>query len=245
MRGPRWEILVWQSSALEIGRTPRGVTASRRSGDPGAETSHETGPTSVTSQRDGEGDPGQPLEGGGSSGHDGPDSEDLFEQAMEGVQPLDGPPSVPRQKTPSRKAGKPTAGKVKFTVERWGPRGSEQVEGRASGVSRRTLRRLRRGYFPLEQRLDLHGMGQAEGRRAVAEALTRAWERGRRCLLVVHGRGLHSEGEPVLKSSLPEWLAEAPHGPRVQAFVTAPRKLGGAGATLVLLRRQRRRKDPR
>jgi DNA-nicking Smr family endonuclease len=57
-------------------------------------------------------------------------------------------------------------------------------------------------------------------------------------VLVVHGRGLHSPGAPVLKHALPGWLAEPPLGQRVLAFASATPPHGGTGATFVLLRRE-------
>lgn len=128
-----------------------------------------------------------------------------------------------------------TEGPVTFAIERTG----ERIEGRAPGIDRRQLRRLRSGRIEIDTRLDLHGVEAATAERALRDALAAAWEADQRCLLVVHGRGLHSEGAPVIKRALPEWLAEAPHGPRVMAFASALPEHGGTGATYVLLRRKR------
>jgi DNA-nicking Smr family endonuclease len=62
---------------------------------------------------------------------------------------------------------------------------------------------------------------------------------GGRCVLVIHGRGRHSEGEPVLKEALLEWLAEPPVASLVMAFASASGGDGGVGATYVLLRSER------
>ena len=115
----------------------------------------------------------------------------------------------------------------------------ERVEGQVSGIDRRTLERFRSGGFPVESAVDLHGFEATAARRAVLELLDTAWRKGQRCVRVVHGRGAHSEDGPVLKRALLDWLAEAPMGRRVMAFASAPAEQGGAGATLVLLRRQR------
>ena len=89
--------------------------------------------------------------------------------------------------------------------------------------------------------LDLHGFTEAEARAVVRHEVEESWRRGRRCLLVIHGRGRHSAGGPVLREALPDWLATPPLAHRVIAFVTAPERYGGAGATLVLLRPGRKR----
>jgi DNA-nicking Smr family endonuclease len=58
-------------------------------------------------------------------------------------------------------------------------------------------------------------------------------------VLIIHGRGLHSKSGPVLREALPEWLSSQPLSQGIMAFASAPRGLGGPGATLVLLRRDR------
>jgi DNA-nicking Smr family endonuclease len=118
-----------------------------------------------------------------------------------------------------------------------GLRNGERLEGRAPGIDRKLLRRLRAGAFEVELRIDLHGLLAAEARESVREALLGALAAGRRCALVIHGRGLHSADEPVLKRALPDWLAEPPLGERVMAFASATSEDGGLGATYVLLRK--------
>ncbi len=127
------------------------------------------------------------------------------------------------------------AGPVRFALRREG----ERLLGLAPGVDRRHLRRLRSGAVEVDRRVDLHGMDLAGAEAALREALLAALAAGARCVLVVHGRGLHSPAGPVLKEALPAWLAAPPVGPRVLAFATAGRAAGGAGATYVLLRRSR------
>jgi DNA-nicking Smr family endonuclease len=71
------------------------------------------------------------------------------------------------------------------------------------------------------------------------ETLARVHAEGGRCVLVIHGRGRHSETEPILKEALLDWLAEPPVGSLVLAFSSALGRDGGVGATYVLLRRER------
>lgn len=123
-----------------------------------------------------------------------------------------------------------------FEVTREG----ERVYGLARGVDAAHLRRLRRGEPPPDRELDLHGLAAREAREDVAFELREAFDAGERCLRIVHGRGLHSPGAPVLKEALLEWLQEPGLGERVLAFASAPPAQGGAGALLVLLRRARR-----
>ena len=152
-----------------------------------------------------------------------------------GVRPLAKGKQVPPPPPPrSRPRPADDAPAVAFEVTLSG----ERLEGRAPGVDRATLRRLRRGEVAVESTLDLHGCDRAGARTALREHLLAAAGAGQRCALVIHGRGRGSESGPVLKQALPNWLAEAPLGAWVMAFTSATPEAGGSGATYVLLRRR-------
>ena len=121
----------------------------------------------------------------------------------------------------------------------------EHVEGWVVGLDPRVLQRLRAGEFSVQGHVDLHGMTVEEARDAVRQFVLRALRAGHRCILVVHGRGKNSpERRPILKDALKGWLSRGELAHVVLAFSTARRCDGGAGATYVLLRRQRRRRKP-
>lgn len=168
---------------------------------------------------------------GGERDDDGPSE---FEAAMADVVKLGGrdrklAPVPPRAAKAPASEHEP----VRFEDLRNG----ERIEGRAPGIDRKLLRRLRAGAFDVEQRFDLHGLLAAEAREVLQEALLEAFAAGRRCVLVIHGRGLHSAEEPVLKRALPGWLAEPALGGHILAFSSATPAHGGFGATYVLLRK--------
>jgi DNA-nicking Smr family endonuclease len=119
-------------------------------------------------------------------------------------------------------------------------RSGERSEGLARGIDPAHLGRLRRGERPIERRVDLHGLTAAAARRELTAELRAAFTEGVRCVLVVHGRGLHSEAGPVLRDGLVDWLIAAPLASWVMAFATAQPRHGGPGASYVLLRRARR-----
>ena len=104
-----------------------------------------------------------------------------------------------------------------------------------AGVDRATAERLKRGRTPVEARLDLHGMTQAEAHRALAGFVARSRAAGRRCLLVITGHGRISGG--VLKAAVPRWLGEPELRRHVLAIAPAQPQAGGSGALYVLLRR--------
>jgi len=117
----------------------------------------------------------------------------------------------------------------------------EFIEGRVPGLDPAIVRRLRRGEFAVQGHVDLHGMTREEAKQAVDAFLRASRRAGKRCVLLVHGRGIHSKDQvPILKEALRSWLATARFGRHVLAFATARPADGGAGAIYVLLRRSGR-----
>jgi len=118
----------------------------------------------------------------------------------------------------------------------------EYVEGARVGLDPRLLTRLRRGEFAVQDHIDLHGMIQPDAKHALQQFVIKSVGKGRRTVLVVHGRGLGSPGgRPILKHAAAQWLSHGEIGAHVHAFATAKPQDGGAGAMYVLLRRDRRR----
>jgi DNA-nicking Smr family endonuclease len=115
---------------------------------------------------------------------------------------------------------------------------------RFSGIDRASAERLKRGLQPIEGRLDLHGMTQAEAHRAVAEFVHRSRDAGRRCVLVITGRGFGPTGPGILKLAVPRWLEEAGLRRHILAVAQAQPRDGGAGAVYLMLRRHRREPRP-
>lgn len=125
-------------------------------------------------------------------------------------------------------------GKARFDISD----SDEFIEGAIEGLDRRVLQKLRRGDFAFRDHLDLHGMKKDEAKEEVEAFLAEMHGTGRRCVLIVHGRGLNSKDNiPVLKVALKGWLERGRIARRVLAFCTARPSDGGAGAMYVLLRR--------
>ncbi len=103
-------------------------------------------------------------------------------------------------------------------------------------IDRRTWLRLRRGNYPIDARLDLHGLTQAEAYARLGAFLGGAHARGNRCVLIITGRALGRGG--TLRTMTPRWLDEAPNRALVLAFAQAQLRHGGEGALYVLLRRR-------
>jgi DNA-nicking Smr family endonuclease len=114
----------------------------------------------------------------------------------------------------------------------------EYIEGVADGIDRRLLKRLRAGEYAVQAHLDLHGATREEAKERVARFILDSRRAGRRCVLLVHGRGNHSKDQiPVLKMAVRSWLERGHIARSVLAFATARPADGGAGAVYVLLRR--------
>lgn len=116
--------------------------------------------------------------------------------------------------------------------------------GHHPNVDSRTAGRLKRGKLEIDGRIDLHGMTQARAHTALAAFVHRAWNEGRRCVLVITGKGSFSAEGGVLKRAVPLWLADPPLRAMVLAVQPAQPRDGGDGALYVLIKRRRDRKDP-
>ena len=115
----------------------------------------------------------------------------------------------------------------------------EIKHGDAPGLDKRTAKRLRQGRLDVEARLDLHGFRQDKAHVALNEFLAAAFHTGKRCVLVITGKGTLSPGGGVLKKMVPRWLNETPNRNRILSFNHAKPKDGGNGALYILLKGKR------
>ncbi len=102
--------------------------------------------------------------------------------------------------------------------------------------------KLGRGTEPIDARIDLHGMTQADAHAALAHFLRRAQRDGARVVLVITGKGARPGSDPhaergVLKRQVPLWLESSELRPFVVGFESAGVGHGGAGALYVRVRR--------
>ncbi|MCB1383058.1 MAG: Smr/MutS family protein [Notoacmeibacter sp.] len=109
--------------------------------------------------------------------------------------------------------------------------------GDVPGFDRPTRRKLEKGRLPIEARIDLHGLFQAEAHAMLHGFLARAHARGMRHVLVITGKGSSIGSEGVLNRALPGWLSTPLFRGMVSGHETAARRHGGEGAFYVRLRR--------
>jgi len=156
---------------------------------------------------------------------------EAFERAMVDVVRLERDPRGRVRTAPPRSAQPAASSPADHAGEIDGPDDSFA----APGIDRREIRKLRRGEYVVEDRHDLHGMTAADACASVKRFIENSRHRRHRCVCIVHGRGLHSEGKAsVLKPRVRECLRSHRS---VLAYANAPRADGGAGAVYVLLRK--------
>jgi DNA-nicking Smr family endonuclease len=103
------------------------------------------------------------------------------------------------------------------------------------GVDRGVIRKLRRGQYSIEAQLDLHGMTVPVAKAAVSNFLQVCLTGGKRCLIIIHGKGHGSfQRQPILKGQLNVWLQKRAE---VLAFCSTRPVDGGTGSVYVLLKR--------
>ncbi len=162
--------------------------------------------------------------------------DELFRQALGGVTPLAPSNRATTLLPPKsfRSATKPTPAQIQDTLSDHGAEDNLLTEFMRSGISRMTLRKLRRGQWPIQDSLDLHGLHSDAARKLLLGFLHDATQHGLRCVCIIHGKGWHTEGgEGILKSRTRHWLTQCVE---VLAFCEAPPQEGGGGAVKVLLR---------
>ena len=165
-----------------------------------------------------------------------------FRDAVDGARPIKHEPRIPpKRRKPAPKAHFRRRAEVEvledsllLTPEDLEVEAADELSFRRNGIQDTVMRNLRRGYYRVEDALDLHGMTQREAKSELRDFLARATAQHLRCLRIVHGKGLGSGPRgPVLKNVANSVLRR---DDSVLAFCSARRSDGGTGAIYVLLR---------
>lgn len=163
----------------------------------------------------------------------------LFQEAVQGVKPLQQDKAPPFRKT-RRPEPLPAEAKPAAAVPALADMDIETPEELLfvqPGVQKRVLRDLQRGRIPPGDTIDLHGLRVKQARPVFIRFLNQAQQRQLRCILIIHGKGRESaDQQPVLKQKTNQWLRQFPF---VLAFCSAAYFDGGTGATYVLLSRKK------
>lgn len=178
--------------------------------------------------------------------------EQMFMAAMQGVKQMEG--SSGRQVAPQIKTNTSAQaidpeenakrdlqrflrGDIDFELEYT----EEFMYGYVRGLDIKTFQQLKAGSLSVEAHLDMHGMTSDQAQESLLFFIRESYLQGRRCVLIVTGRGINSPGgHSVLRREAETWLTRDPLKRVVLAFCTAQPKDGGAGAIYVLLRKQKK-----
>ncbi len=98
-------------------------------------------------------------------------------------------------------------------------------------------RKIAKGHYPIEARLDLHGCMQEEAYFFLKEFLQTSQQSGLRYVLVITGKGRSLGSDGALYQFVPRWLSTPTFRYYVHAFEEAARQHGGRGALYISLRR--------
>lgn len=172
-------------------------------------------------------------------------SDRLFEQEVQDVQPLPADNRVARRKKPDadaallarRAAATASRGDANpLTIPKYlDPVDPHDILGmKKDGVQEGVYRKLRLGKYPLQASLDLHRVTLADAREQVHQFLCDASRQRLRTVAIIHGKGVQSSSPARMKSHVLHWLSE---WDLVLAWHSAIPGQGGAGTTLVLLRK--------
>lgn len=174
-----------------------------------------------------------------------PEAEASFESEMDflGVKPLDRDKALDR--TPQDPPARPVAPPAPQTEEEifldalgeLDIRFSDQYPDDPEPAQARRMKQLRQGKLSPEASLDLHGAQRHEVADKLRHFLHNARHNNWQTLLVVTGRGLHSDsGVPVLREEV-ERLLRNEEKDRVAEWGRAPRHYGGEGAIVLFLKK--------
>jgi DNA-nicking Smr family endonuclease len=103
-----------------------------------------------------------------------------------------------------------------------------------NGVQKKVLRELKKGTrYRVQNNLDLHGLTQLQAQHEIDAAFNYLTLDQLNCLLIIHGKGLHSTSGATLKEFTATYLKTLP---AVKAYCSAQQRDGGSGALYVLVK---------
>ncbi|MEM7027162.1 MAG: Smr/MutS family protein [Pseudomonadota bacterium] len=165
----------------------------------------------------------------------------LFRDAVSDVTPIKKQPLLHETKKPSPMPKQKEADEQSVmreltdnVVDRFDLEMGDELLFLRPGMQKQTLRKLRKGQYPIESELDLHGMTVSMAKDALGDYLNHCRQSNKRCVRIIHGKGLGSKDKkPVIKNKLNIWL---PRIDNVLAYCSARQVDGGTGAIYVLLK---------
>ena len=107
-------------------------------------------------------------------------------------------------------------------------KGNDSSPQRDSGRNLKILKKMKP-----QDTIDLHGLTSAEAEIALKNFLSNSKKRGYSKVCIIHGKGIHSNGESVLKKVVDNVLRDCPYA---GATGFSQQKDGGKGSRWVILK---------
>lgn len=104
------------------------------------------------------------------------------------------------------------------------------------GIDWNTDKKLIQGKYEIDYKVDLHGLTIDEAYNKIKLLFNKAELNNYRCLLIITGKGLHSQNQTI-KRSIIEWFKEPYFSNKIIKYTDAQKIHGGSGAIYVLLKR--------
>ena len=176
--------------------------------------------------------------------------EDFFLKNMKGVKPFKKDTPIIKTKTNDKNIVKlDKKNKTKNTNEQ------TVVEHKVSSSEFKLSfgevnKELKRGRVNIDRKIDLHGYGLGEAREKFINEVKKNYNKNKRCLLIITGKGVHKRIEneqdtsPKLfygkiKNSIINWISEDNLKKYILTYQDAGFEHGGDGALFVYLRKKK------
>ena len=166
------------------------------------------------------------------------DEPDLFKNEFKDVAPIKQDKIPPQRFCSKQNSGLTQKNKTDLTIMKQAAAAFEFSDGFEGHIDQplkyvkpetdsHEVQRLRRGDYPPDLILDLHGFKKEEAKHEIAALIYVAQKKHIYCVSIMHGKGTFA-----LKKSIPNWLIQHP---AVMGFHQAPKEWGGQAALLVLI----------
>ena len=112
-------------------------------------------------------------------------------------------------------------------------------------LEKNTLKKIKKGQFKIQSKLDLHGFTLEESKEKVVEFILKNYKNKKRLLLIITGKGRRltvSEGwrgTGKLKKNVPMWLKSVQLSKYILWFDSASPENGGEGALMIYLKKSK------
>lgn len=106
-------------------------------------------------------------------------------------------------------------------------------------------RHFKRGDYPVEATLDLHGKTEDMAYDAVCKFIKQSYLSGKRCIMIITGKGLNADEDNILtfkgklRERTPVWLNSDELRPLILGIIHPDARRGGTGALAIMLRKKR------